>query len=58
MGVPAGKLESDEIPVKGAKRELFEETGMDISLDDFHSLVALYISKPDFDYTSIFLASI
>lgn len=50
-GVPAGKLESDEIPVKGAKRELFEETGIDISLDDFHSLGALYISKPDFDYT-------
>lgn len=50
-GVPAGKLESDEIPIKAAKRELFEETGIDISLDEFQPLGTLYISKPDIDYS-------
>lgn len=50
-GVPAGKLESGEIPVKGAKRELLEETGLDISLENFQSLGVLYMSKPDMDYT-------
>jgi 8-oxo-dGTP diphosphatase len=49
-GVPAGKLESHEMPVNGAKRELFEETGVDISLNNFQSLGTLYIRKPDIDY--------
>lgn len=49
-GVPAGKLERDEMPLTGAKRELFEETGIDMSLDHFHSLGTLYFSKPDIDY--------
>ncbi|PJD95920.1 MAG: NUDIX hydrolase [Parachlamydia sp.] len=50
-GVPAGKLEVDEMPVKGAQRELFEETGIDKDIEDFQSLGALYIRKPDLDYT-------
>lgn len=50
-GIPGGKLERDETPVNGAKRELFEETGLDISLSDFLALGALYINKPDIDYT-------
>src|SRR5579863_7305067 len=29
-GVPAGKLETDESPEQAAKRELFEETGIEV----------------------------
>lgn len=49
-GVPAGKLEAGERPTEGAKRELFEETGIDIHLHHFHSLGVLYIRKPEIDY--------
>lgn len=49
-GVPAGKLEIDEAPMEGAKRELFEETGIDTNEDSFRSLGSLYIRKPDIDY--------
>lgn len=50
-GVPAGKIELDEAPLHGAKRELLEETGVDISLENsFQSLGQLYISKPNIDY--------
>lgn len=50
-GVPAGKLEAHEKPVEGAKRELFEETGIDIdSESSFQSLGQLYISKLEMDF--------
>lgn len=50
-GVPAGKLEKDESPQQGARRELFEETGIDIQpLSKFQSLATLYIRKPEVDY--------
>lgn len=50
-GVPAGKLEKDEAPSHGAKRELFEETGIAIeSQEAFQSLGELYMRKPDMDY--------
>lgn len=50
-GVPAGKLEAHEKPLHAAKRELFEETGINIESDDaFQSLGALYIRKPELDY--------
>lgn len=49
-GVPAGKLEINEIPLKGAKRELFEETGIDADMDHFLPLGELYIRKPDIGY--------
>lgn len=50
-GVPAGKLKANEMPVNGARRELFEETGIEIiSVDLFQSLGQLYIRKPDIDY--------
>ncbi|MDP1836551.1 MAG: NUDIX hydrolase [Chlamydiales bacterium] len=49
-GVPAGKLDAGETPVVGAKRELFEETGLDIDVSLFKSLKALYMRKPDMDY--------
>lgn len=50
-GVPAGKLEAHEEPLHAAKRELFEETGINIESDNaFQSLGALYIRKPELDY--------
>jgi 8-oxo-dGTP pyrophosphatase MutT (NUDIX family) len=49
--VPAGKLEAGENPVQGAKRELFEETGIEINSEkEFKAHGALYIRKPDVDY--------
>ncbi|MBA2369804.1 MAG: NUDIX hydrolase [Candidatus Protochlamydia sp.] len=51
-GVPAGKLEIDERPSQAAKRDLLEETGIDIEAESsFHSLGELYIRKPEIDYT-------
>lgn len=49
-GVPAGKIDSHELPIHGAKRELFEETGIDITLQSLKSLGQLYIRKPEIDY--------
>jgi len=50
-GVPAGKLESDEAPLEGAIRELFEETSIWIDPSQMQSLGSLYIRKPEIDYT-------
>lgn len=50
-GVPAGKLELNETPEAAAKRELFEETGIQIhSSSQVQYLGTLYIRKPDLDY--------
>lgn len=50
-GVPAGKLEQGETPEITAKRELFEETGIQLqSSSQFVYLGTLYIRKPDLDY--------
>jgi len=50
-GVPAGKLERGETPEMAAKRELFEETGIQLqSVFQFVYLGTLYIRKPDLDY--------
>lgn len=50
-GVPAGKSEMGEMLVQTAKRELFEETGIDIESESaFRSFGELYIRKPDLDY--------
>lgn len=49
-GVPAGKLDKHETALQAAKRELFEETGIDSELEAFQSLGALYIRKPELDY--------
>lgn len=50
-GVPGGKLEVGERPAQGAKRELLEETGIDIKAESsFHPLGELYMRKPEIDY--------
>lgn len=50
-GVPAGKLELNETPEMAAKRELFEETGIQLlSPAQIIYLTTLYIRKPDLDY--------
>lgn len=49
-GVPAGKLEKGESPRRGARRELFEETGITVEESDLCPLVLLYIRKPTMEY--------
>jgi 8-oxo-dGTP diphosphatase len=50
-GVPAGKLQVNEAPLQGAKRELSEETGIDVASDRLlQPLGSLYIRKTDLDY--------
>ncbi len=50
-GVPAGKIEKDENPEEAARRELFEETGIQLEHpSQFQLLGCLYIRKPELDY--------
>lgn len=49
-GVPAGKLEKNELPIDAAVRELFEETGISIGSSQIYSLASLYIRKPEMSY--------
>jgi 8-oxo-dGTP diphosphatase len=49
-GVPAGKLESSELPLEAAQRELFEETGIELDLSSWQYLGPIFIRKPDLDY--------
>lgn len=50
-GVPGGKIEENELPIDAAKRELFEETGIDLKLESkIHPIGKLYYRKPDIDY--------
>jgi 8-oxo-dGTP pyrophosphatase MutT (NUDIX family) len=49
--VPAGKLEKNEAPEEGARRELFEETGIYIEHPShIQFLGSLYIRKTELDY--------
>lgn len=50
-GVPAGKLERGEAPEAGGRRELYEETGIQLDINTpISDLGCLYIRKPDVDY--------
>lgn len=50
FGVPAGKLDANETPLAGARRELAEETGIQAEGADFDPLGQLFIRKPGMDY--------
>ena len=50
-GIPGGKLESHESPLKGLKREIYEETGAILSESDFIFLgAALSKTSTDGEY--------
>lgn len=49
-GIPGGKLEKTEAALTAAIREVLEETGFDISLQQIVDLGKVYIKYPNFDY--------
>jgi 8-oxo-dGTP pyrophosphatase MutT (NUDIX family) len=51
-GVPAGKLEKNETPENAVRRELFEETGIDLERSScrIEYIGPLYIRKAGFDF--------
>jgi 8-oxo-dGTP pyrophosphatase MutT (NUDIX family) len=49
-GVPAGKVERDELPLTAAQRELFEETGIQVSQENFKYLLKIYDRYPTTDF--------
>ncbi len=49
-GVPAGKLEKNETPEQAAIRELFEETGIFVSISQLEPLNPLYMCKKHISY--------
>lgn len=49
-GVPAGKLDDEEAPIRGMQRELEEETGIQLKQAHFQSLGDIFIRYPDVDF--------
>jgi 8-oxo-dGTP pyrophosphatase MutT (NUDIX family) len=49
-GVPAGKLEKDENPADTVIRELKEEVGLPLSLENLQHIGTLFIRLPPIDY--------
>ena len=49
-GVPGGKTEIHELSEDTARRELFEETGIQVEHSDLESMGTLYFRKPEVDY--------
>jgi [ribosomal protein S5]-alanine N-acetyltransferase len=49
-GVPAGKIEPEETPIEGAVRELYEETGLQISPLQLVDKGKRFIRKSSIDY--------
>lgn len=49
-GVPAGKVNAGEIPIEAMKRELREETGIEVNLEDLTCSYKLFVKYPDYDF--------
>jgi 8-oxo-dGTP pyrophosphatase MutT (NUDIX family) len=43
--LPAGKIEKEEDPKRGAQRELFEETGINIPLEKLNPIKVFYLKR-------------
>lgn len=48
--IPGGKIEKDETPLQAAIREVYEETGYDISNQEIEKLKTVYIEYDDKDH--------
>ncbi len=49
-GVPGGKIDEGETPVQAVKREIAEETGIDLPEDSFVFYKTAYVRYPDYDF--------
>lgn len=49
-GVPAGKMEVDELPEDAVIRELQEETGIDMKRENMKYFGKVYVRYPDYDF--------
>jgi len=49
-GVPAGKVENGESPFQAVMREVNEEIGIQLNMNEVKSIDRLYIRKPNIDY--------
>jgi len=49
-GLPAGKLEKDELPKAAAVRELYEETGLKVNAHEVKEVGRLYVRLPHINF--------
>lgn len=50
-GIPGGKLDKGEAPLEGMKREILEETGINLMNNAFISFPVLYIRYETYDFS-------
>lgn len=49
-GVPAGKIDNKESQLDAMVREIKEETGQDVSLEQLEYLTKVYVKYPEYDF--------
>lgn len=49
-GIPAGKKEINESPKNAIVREIKEETGVDLNIEDINYFKTLYVRYPSYDF--------